>query len=185
MATMRPGEVLARVGPTHTQEIRNRGEQVRGAGRGLIAAIPVRRRTKTDLGTCGFDAIQVCLGVQREGSPPGYSGEVESVSPGLLTYVAEAPSDTHAVAALEVGDRSLRVAWGRLVVPLLNLTSWTMDLETISYGLLDTGEYDIQVTLADGRSLSGKAVLAATNGRLYRFESRGEWPELRPLDAVD
>jgi hypothetical protein len=60
-----------------------------------------------------------------------------------------------------------------------------MDLETISYGLLDTGEYDIQVTLADGRSLSGKAVLKATNGRIYRFESRGEWPKLRPLDAVD
>jgi hypothetical protein len=100
------------------------------------------------------------------------------VSPGLLTHVAEAPSDTHVVEAVDVGDHTLDVAWGRLVVPLLNPSSWTMDLETISFGHLQPGEYDLRVNLKDGRILSGRAVLETTNGRHYHFESRGEWPGL-------
>ncbi len=50
-----------------------------------------------------------------------------------------------------------------------------MDLETISYGLLPTQEYSVRITLTDGRILAGEALLESTNGRLYHFESRGEW----------
>jgi len=116
----------------------------------------------------------------NDGITAGDAGRLGLVSAGLTTYVTDAPSDTYAIAGLDVGDRSLQVAWGRLVVPLLDPTAWTMYLETISYGRLDTGEYEIRVTLKDGRQLTGTAALESTNGRLYRFESRGEWPELLP-----
>jgi hypothetical protein len=32
-----------------------------------------------------------------------------------------------------------------------------------------------RATLRDGRILAGAALLESTNGRLYHFESRGEW----------
>jgi hypothetical protein len=100
------------------------------------------------------------------------------VSPGLTTYVTGAPSDTYPVSEIDVGGHSLALAWGRLVAPLFDPASWTMYIETISYGRMDPGEYEIKVFLKDGRCLLGRAALETTNGRLYRFEGRGEWPDL-------
>jgi hypothetical protein len=87
----------------------------------------------------------------------------------------------YGVADVEVGERRLALAWGRLVFIGQDFASassepgsWTMDLETISYGLLPTMECVVQITIKDGRTMAAEAVLQSTNGRLFRFESRGE-----------
>jgi hypothetical protein len=97
----------------------------------------------------------------------------------------ETPKHTYGVAAVDVGERALAVAWGRLVStghqPVSATSSpstWTMDLETIAFGLLPTQDYLVRITLKDGRTLAGEAVLESTNGRRYHFESRGEWTDL-------
>jgi hypothetical protein len=86
----------------------------------------------------------------------------------------------YGVAAVEVGERRLALAWGRMVVIGEDFAStssipgsWTMDLETISYGLLPTTDCVVRITIKDGRTMAAKAVLQSTNGRLFRFESRG------------
>ncbi len=85
----------------------------------------------------------------------------------------------YGVAAVEIGGRQLALAWGRLVVIGQDFASaassrgpWTMDLETISYGLLPTSDCAVRITIKDGRTMVAEAVLESTNGRLFRFESR-------------
>jgi hypothetical protein len=79
-----------------------------------------------------------------------------------------------------VDELRLPVAWGRLVSTdddpeaSPSPSSWAMDLETISYTRLPTQEYIVRITLLDGRTLSGEAVLESTNGRVYHFESLTE-----------
>ncbi len=96
----------------------------------------------------------------------------------------EAPGRIYGVAAIEVGERALPVAWGRLVRPGSDVTTsaspaaWTMDLETISFDRLATRDYVVRITLKDGRTLAGEAVLESTNGRVYHFEGRGDWASL-------
>lgn len=95
---------------------------------------------------------------------------------------AQRPAERHVygVAAVEVDERRLPLAWGRLVFigeDFASATSepgsWTMDLETISYGLLPITECVVRITIKDGRTMAANAVLQSTNGRLFRFESRG------------
>ena len=97
----------------------------------------------------------------------------------------EASGRIYGVAAVEVGERALPVAWGRLVstgpdVASADATraSWAMDLETISFGRIPTQDYPLRITLRDGRTLAGEAALESTNGRVYHFESRGDWTGL-------
>ena len=97
----------------------------------------------------------------------------------------ETPGRIYGVAGLEVDERPLPVAWGRLVSVAhddgnpTSAPAWTMDLETISFGRLATQDYVVRITLKDGRTLAGDAVLASTNGRVFHFESRGDWTDLR------
>jgi hypothetical protein len=85
----------------------------------------------------------------------------------------------YGVAAVEVGGRQLALAWGRLVIiggdfasAPSSLGSWTMDLETISYGKLPMSDCAVRITIRDGRTMVAEAVLESTNGRLFRFKSR-------------
>lgn len=114
-----------------------------------------------------------------------------TVGPEWAPSVVTTAKRTYGVAAVEVGQRSLAIAWGRLVLAghgstgvSVDPSSWSMDMETISYGVLPTQEYTVRITLNDGRTLAGEAALKSTNGRLYHFESRGEWTNLDEFEAA-
>lgn len=99
----------------------------------------------------------------------------------------------YGVAAVEVAGRQLALAWGRLVIiggdfasAASSPGSWTMDLETISYGKLPIIDCAVRITIKDGRTMVAEAVLESTNGRLFRFESRRASTGLDQLEpAID
>jgi hypothetical protein len=97
----------------------------------------------------------------------------------------------YGVAAVEVGGRQLALAWGRLVIIGQDFASaasspgsWTMDLETISYGKLPMSDCAVRITIKDGRTMVAEAVLESTNGRLFRFESRRAAAGLEQLESA-
>jgi hypothetical protein len=113
------------------------------------------------------------------------------VSPGASQSAVETPERIYGVTAVEIGERPLAVAWGRLALTDPGHTDgaedphWTLDLETISYGLIDTQDCVIRMTLRDGRTLAGEALLVSTNGRLYHFESHGVWTGLDDREPAE
>jgi hypothetical protein len=130
------------------------------------------------------------IGMSTRTSLGGLSARL-SMSPGSTQKALEMPGRIYAIAAVEMGQRPLAVAWGRLVFTAHDVanaassaTFWTMDLETISYELLPTQDCVVRITLKDGRTLAGEAVLESTNGRHYHFESRGQWDGIDEGEAA-